>query len=328
MMLEIAFWAQNQCSYRAAEEVISRVRGIFVNDSTIRHVTNYVGRLVFQEDCKLAEEAFALLEKAKTPDSFSENGVLYIETDGAAVNTRVKDADGSSWRENKLGVVFNSNDIYWWTDKNRQRQHRIQKREYISYIGSADVFKKHLFACALRNGYGIYKETVVLSDGATWIRNMVEEMYPDAQQILDYFHLCENVNEYARNLFNMNEEKYRPWAEDICKALKESRHQEVLAELEPFKTRDMPHCHVNLHGYILNNIKNIDYSTYLQKGYFIGSGAIESANKTILQRRLKQAGMRWDPNSAQNILTLIAKQESGLWEQTVSKILKRKLAPL
>jgi hypothetical protein len=54
------------------------------------------------------------------------------------------------------------------------------------------------------------------------------------------------------------------------------------------------------------------------KGYFIGSGVIESSNKTILQRRLKQAGMRWDPVFAQNILSLITKQESDLWEQTVA----------
>ncbi|MFP3154954.1 hypothetical protein LQZ18_11135 [Lachnospiraceae bacterium ZAX-1] len=41
----------------------------------------------------------------------------------------------------------------------------INKKEYIRYVGSASEFKKHLFACALRNGYGRYQDTVVLSDG-------------------------------------------------------------------------------------------------------------------------------------------------------------------
>lgn len=44
----------------------------------------------------------------------------------------------------------------------------------------------------------------------------------------------------------------------------------------------------NLHGYISNNI---DYVSYLVKGYFIVSDAIENANKTILQKRLKPS---WD----------------------------------
>jgi hypothetical protein len=70
-------------------------------------------------------------------------------------------------------------------------------------------------------------------------------------------------------------------------------------------------------GYITNNIKNIDYAAYEQKGYFIGSGAIESGNKIVLQQRLKQAGMRWNVETAQNLLTLKAKAESGLWHTDV-----------
>ena len=77
-------------------------------------------------------------------------------------------------------------------------------------------------------------------------------------------------------------------------------------------------------GYISNNIKNIDYAVYQQKGYFIGSGGIESANKIILQRRLKQAGMRWDPVTAQYILSLITKEESNLWEKTVANLVYAK----
>jgi hypothetical protein len=56
---------------------------------------------------------------------------------------------------------------------------------------------------------------------------------------------------------------------------------------------------------------------YEQKGYFIGSGAIESGNKIVLQQRLKQAGMRWNVETAQNILKLKAKTESGLWHTDV-----------
>jgi hypothetical protein len=55
----------------------------------------------------------------------------------------------------------------------------------------------------------------------------------------------------------------------------------------------------------------------VQKGYFIGSGTVESGNKTVLRQRLKQAGMRWNVDTAQNLLTLKAKAESGLWHSDV-----------
>jgi len=316
-MLRIAYWAQNQSSYQCAEDAIADAMHIKINDDTIRQVTNYVGSLVFQNDCKSAEDAFGLLENNVPGTGKKIPHILYIQTDGAALNTRLKDKDGSTWRENKLGEVFSTDNIYYWTDHKGIRQHRINKKEYISYVGVASEFKKHLLACALRNGYGCYRDTVVLSDGATWIRNMIEECFPDAQQILDFFHLSENVHTYAKYLFKMDEAKYKPWAKNICELLKKSQYKSVLQELEADKDKKPDGCPVNLYNYISNNIKNIDYAAYEQKGYFIGSGAIESGNKIILQDRLKRAGMRWNTQTAQAMLTLKTKSESGLWYRDV-----------
>jgi hypothetical protein len=312
-MLKAAYWAQNQCSYQMAEEIIADILKIYINDDTIRAITNYVGGIVFHNDCKKADEAYALLLSGKLPYPQEKPGTLYIETDGAALNTRHKNEDNSTWRENKLGVVFSSDNIRRWTDKHGDKQHRIQKREYVSYLGSCNEFKKHLLSCAIKNGYGSYKKTVIISDGATWIRNIREEIFPDALQILDYYHLCENVHAFSKHLHNMDEEKYKPWADDICKTLKKSQWKKVLKEILPYKDKKPGACPINLYGYIENNQNSIDYASYIKSGYFIGSGAVESGNKIILQRRLKQAGMRWNTKSAQALLTLVSKEESGLW---------------
>jgi hypothetical protein len=312
-MLRAAYWAQNQCSYQKAEEIMKDVYGIFINDDTIRLATNYVGEIVFKEDCRKAEETYALFERGKLPYPQDKSGILYIETDGAALNTRLKDETGSTWRENKLGLVFSSDNIHTWHDKHNVKQHKILKREYVSYIGSCQEFKKHLLSCAVKNGYGSYKKTILLSDGAAWIRNLCDEIFPDAIRILDYFHLCENVYTFAKHIFNMEETKYKPWADDICKSLKKSNSKQVLNELLPYKEKKPPNCDVNLYSYIENNIGSIDYEKYLKCGYYIGSGTIESGNKLILQRRLKQSGMRWNTKTAQFLLTLISKEESKLW---------------
>jgi hypothetical protein len=42
----------------------------------------------------------------------------------------------------------------------------------MSYLGGAEEFKKRLPAVAVENGYGRYAETVLISNGATWIRNI------------------------------------------------------------------------------------------------------------------------------------------------------------
>ena len=206
-MIRTAYWAQNQCSYQKAEELIKDIHGIFINDDTVRAVANYVGNIVFQVDCNQAENAYERFLNGTLPYAQDKRGILYIETDGAALNTRHKNNEGSTWRENKLGVVFSSDNIHSWTDKHGERQHRIAKREYVSFIGSCVDFKKHLLSCVLKNGYGSYKKTVIVSDGATWIRNLREEIFPDALQILDFYHLCENVHTFAKHLFNMDEPK-------------------------------------------------------------------------------------------------------------------------
>lgn len=315
LMLEIAYWAQCQCSYERAEEAIHKALGFKVNDDTVRMSANTIGKIIFDNDCKEAEHAYSLLNSGKFSfPARRQKGVLYIEVDGAALNTRQKDEHGSTWRENKLGVVFSSNNIRYWTDKRGQRQHTINRREYVSYVGSVQEFQKHLFACALRNGYGAFEKTVLISDGATWIRNMKEYLFPDAQQILDYYHLCENVNDFAKAHFKMKEQKYRPWADQACKFLKEGKATQVLNLLESIGGSLESD---RLQGYISNNLNNIDYPEYLRNGYFIGSGAVESGNKVVLQNRLKQAGMRWNSVTAQYLLTLKSKYESNLWNAAV-----------
>jgi hypothetical protein len=274
---------------------------------------------VFEQDCVKANEAYAMLNEGRLSFPKNRKGVLYIQADGAAVNTRLQDDAGSTWRENKLGEVFSSQDIYAWTDKKGKRQHKLQKREYVSYLGAAAEFQKHLLCCALRGGYGQFENTVVLSDGATWIRSMVDELFPDAQQILDFFHLCENVHTYAKALFNMDASKYIPWSKRICDTLKASEYRLVLQELEPMKNAAPSGSSVNLYGYITNNARNIDYAQYEKKGYYIGSGAIESGNKLVVQDRLKRSGMRWNNKTAQYMLTLRSKVESVLWRTDVEK---------
>lgn len=71
----------------------------------------------------------------------------------------------------------------------------------------------------------------------------------------------------------------------------------------------------NLPIYLEHNKDKIDYSKYEKNDWFVGSGAIESSNKTVVQLRLKQAGMRWSVDGANYMITLRCIQESGHWSE-------------
>jgi hypothetical protein len=73
--------------------------------------------------------------------------------------------------------------------------------------------------------------------------------------------------------------------------------------------------------YIDNHSHMIDYAKYIKLGFFIGSEAIESGNKIVLQERLKRTGQRWNVETAQNLLTLRAKKVSNLWVKDVVKFI-------
>jgi hypothetical protein len=313
-MLEIAYWAKETCSFDAAEKALFRNTAIRVNAETIRAVVNTVGKIVFQNDVLEADRIYGILQSGRLRfPKIKHNHVLYLEVDGAMIHTRLRDDNGCLWKENKLGMAFSNKYFTYWCNKKGERQHKIGLREYVSYLGDVVNFKKLMFSMAIRNGYGEHKHTILLSDGATWIRNMHDELFPDTQQILDFFHLCENISNFAKSIFKLVEKKYKPWVENTSKLFKESKTKDAIKEISKLKNYSTYRTSPDLLGYVENNIKNIDYALYIKNGWFIGSGAIESANRTVLQRRLKQPGMRWNIESGQNLLTLMAKDKSGRW---------------
>jgi len=312
VMLEVAYEAQRSNSYREASEELYKKLSYQISISLVRDVTIFIGNLVFQKDLKKALETERNMVNSIPKVKEKIKGVLNIMLDGAALNTRIEDKNGSTWRENKLGMSFASTNVIKRGTKEKNG-YTITKKEYTAYIGTAEDFGKFLYQIAINQGYGLYETINVLGDGAVWIWNLCNLLFPDAVQILDKYHLDENIYDFAKFVFKNNEEKYKSWAKMIIQYIMDDKLSKVYKEIDKINVKSIPKNVVNLRNYIKNNESRIDYKTYKEKGYYIGSGPIESGNKTVLQKRLKQAGMRWSVESAQPLLSLRAKVESGLW---------------
>lgn len=324
-MLECAFWAQNQKSYEAAEAMIARVTGVRTNDDTIRQVVNTVGKLVFDEDffdedCRRVDETMEKLEKHELHFPRTRKGTLYMAVDETALKTRQKKDEGATC---KVGIVITSDNITSTRNETTNKlEYTIEKKEYVPYLGDTDEFKRHLFHCAVKNGYGQYEKTVILNNGAPWIANMASELFCDAVHILDLFHLGEHVHAYAKEKFAFDESKHEPWSQKTIRLLKDGKACEVIEELKNDSPINDKNC-VDLQHCLKQNGNHIKYPEYMKQGFLVDSGAIENLDKGVLQSRLNQAGMRWEVTTAQYLLTLRAKSESGLWESDVVELARR-----
>ena len=319
-MIEIAFWGQNQPSFKKAKEIIKRVHGIDISYVTVKDVTEYIGNVLFKYSLTTANEIWNSRSSIDT-DTKKDKLILYMESDGATVNTRVEDENGSTWKENKLAIFFSDKDMY----KRKNKANMITRKEFVSYLGNVDTFRILLFAKAVELKYWEYKHIVFISDGATWLRNMISELFPESIQILDKFHLIENIYEYGKFIFNDDMKKVERFKNKIIGYCYSKEYSLIQKELKKYEDIKLPKTGVcNLPTYLEHNKDKIDYSTYEKNGWFVGSGAIESSNKTVVQLRLKQAGMRWSVDGANAILILRCYDESGNWHK-IEKIVVDKL---
>ena len=312
MMLNIAKQAINARSYKSLEDKFKEEYNIKLSNDTIKLVVDELGGIVFNYDNLMKEDALQRLKNGvlRPVPRHARFGVLYIEMDGSMFNT-CDSINGSTWREIKLGLVYSTVTPNFYNDFSDL------DREYISYIGDADTFKAHLFAVAERSGLYRASKIIVIGDGAKWIKGFIDTYCNglDVQYILDMSHMKSNIFKFSESVIR-GKRKQNIWANTVLQLLLEGKIDEALTMTEPFKDikrEGIP----NLYNYISNNRNNIDYAAYIEEGYFVGSGKIESANRHVVQERIKRPGMRWTISSAQKLMSLKCKYDSGLWDKLV-----------
>lgn len=227
--------------------------------------------------------------------------VLYVQADGSMVLTR---EDG--WREVKVGRMFTSGCCI---DPNGKSSW-IRHSQYVAHLGNSQVFTSQMDD--LIESYGrLGNRLVFIADGGTWIKNWVEDSFPDAVSVLDYYHACEHLCNFSNTVF-LDDELKNKWVENQKELLLESKTYEVIENIRTLGGKS--DAADKLINYYLVNASRMNYKLYKSIGAgIIGSGAIESAHRTVVQKRMKQSGQRWTKKGAQNMLNLRVLQMNGQW---------------
>lgn len=160
-------------------------------------------------------------------------------------------------------------------------------------------------------------EVLAIVDGAPWIRDQLQRFGECDHIGLDFYHLSEHVAEAARACFGEGMPAADAWRHTVVHLALEQDVGAVLDEITRHRAAlRSPAKRValsRLRNYVGERTSMIRYADCRARGWDIGSGPTESLCKTMA-RRLKGAGMRWDPTGADAILQLAALQDSDAWE--------------
>jgi hypothetical protein len=169
----------------------------------------------------------------------------------------------------------------------------------------------------------IPEETVrlcVVCDGAEWIWKHVQALFPQAGQVLDYYHCAEYLHKVAKAQYGQTVQALE-WVEATLTRLYMGKMGTVLGGLRRMQpTSDEARKAIDNGWIYLNDHRGrTDYGRLRRGGYPLGSGGMESANKCICHVRLKRSGAWWYEANSNQMLALRCAKYNGTFDQVFTR---------
>ena len=237
--------------------------------------------------------------------------VLYIEMDGTGVPVIAAETEGrkgkngdqpAHTREVKLGSVFTQTG----TNKEGRPVRDEGSTTYTGAIETADQFGRRMYSEAWRRGWSRADKKVILADGAVWIWNIADREFPGAIQIVDLYHAREHLWVLAGKLFPTNLPQRKRWANGLQEKLDSGKIESLVKQLRRFSAHSTEAAELLRveADYFERNRGRMRYPEFRRQNFFVGSGVIEAACRTVVAKRLKQSGMFWTVRGANAIIAL------------------------
>jgi hypothetical protein len=262
----------------------------------------------------------------RQPCKQNDPQLLVIEMDGGRVQNRLKNEDGSRWREDKLVTVSTALRGNPKAKKKQQREPKMLVTTHVATMGDAREIGKLARVEAEGRMLCQAEQVVVLGDGAAWIDGVCADHFACHVRIVDYYHAAEHLHDCAKVIWPENEPKQKALAERWKTLLWKGKIEELIELLQteskrlgPPEKEDGPQhprrvLHQNV-GYFAKHKEHMKYPEYRRRGWPIGSGTVESGMKQ-LNKRMKGTDQFWNTQGAESILALRGQwlSQDGRWE--------------
>ena len=173
-----------------------------------------------------------------------------------------------------------------------------------------------------RLNFSAADERVSIVDGATWIREQLEELHPDRLPLdglgLDFYHLAENVHRCRRDVFGSDDADGQTWATNLLHQLRHDGYEAAWETLLTWRVslnrrgQTKKQAADRLLNYVQERQSMISCPEFREQGWQIGSGPTESRCKTTTSR-LKGRGRRWNPLNAEATAAHTTLRDSKQW---------------
>jgi hypothetical protein len=172
---------------------------------------------------------------------------------------------------------------------------------YFSRLADAENFIRQAYVEAYRRGTETAKVVCAVQDGAEWEQGLVDVLRPDAVRILDFPHAVEHLTAAAQAVLGVGTPELKAWLDEQAQTLKHAADgaRQVLTALAqlPVQLAVDPTAAAEARDrtvmYFTKRLAQVQYAAFQAAGYPIGSGSTESANKLVVEARLKGSGMHW-----------------------------------
>ena len=318
-------------SFEESEQWLKEFLLFAVSENSIRSETQKMGLLQQKDeetDIQTSQNEKALQERLRAEKQIPKR--LYGSMDAAKVRIEPRARKGEpvpeheDWRDMKVGCWYQAEAISVSRQSSRQRRKaqregtvfRTTQHQYYCDIAHVNPFGKLVWATGCRVTADLVTELVFVCDGAAWIWELVEQYYPHAVQIVDWYHAEDRLKRLAGVAFPAPSQR-QAWLAQIVESLWQGQVEEVVLACKLLANKHDEARQALT--YFSNNSHRMHYDVFRAQAYLIGSGTIESGCKQIVTQRLKRSGAQWIVEGA--VLTAKARAAwlSGNWHTLCQK---------
>jgi hypothetical protein len=307
----LAFTVTVTGTYAQASAVAAKW-GCPIDDATLQVLVQHLGARTEAQIQQRLEAPPTETASARAPSALS---VLML--DGWQVRQRGRgwgrkktNQPRVEWHELKTGVAYRHDQAA----QSAGGRGLLSEKVVVSWQGEPLELGRRLHWEALRHGLARSRQVLVVADGAPWIWNVVADRWAGATELLDFYHASQHLWNVGRVLSRGDETQAAAWVQPRLHRLRHGQQRALLRELATLRApRGEAGALVRREQhYFAAHTARMNYRELAERGWPIGSGAVESACRQR-QCRFKRPGQFWTANGLRHLGALIEVQSNGHW---------------